>query len=838
MRTLSPSTYWPAVIIVLLWALAGCQTSSDQTAPTETKEEQLGPHPLRFPQLSIRTEKYLLPAVSTGPQDPAWSPDGEWIAFSMRGDIWKVPAEGGGAIALTQGPEYYFEPDWSPDGQSVAFTFDDGNNLDIGTVDSAGENEQRVITDSEINIEPEWSADGSSIYFVSDRDSDLSIFKVELDGETVRPVIVEEGNQIQPAVSPDGQSLAFVSPVSGKPGSGGIWVKPITDGEPGLIHFEETRHRAQPQWTADSNSLVYVTEITGNNDIGILPADGGSPVWLTRAPMNEYSPAVSPDGEQIAFVSNRDGAGRLFTMPAGGGTSSAWNEVMITSRQSKQPTGQLRLTVLGPDGQPTPARVYLEASDNRAYSPDGEFHRVVSAAERHYYHTDGFDLLSIPAGIISIEAVKGYEYRPVRDSIEVAVDGEMTLTLQLERITNPPDHGWYSGETHAHDLHGGRFGLSHLQFFKQLQAEDLHVTNALIHMDGTRLMGRWDDLTGEPHPLSTENHILQYGQEFRGSRGHIGLLGINNFVMPLVAGEGGTAYSAEVLNSRYIDAAHAQSGIAGFMHPYWSPVITPSDGRFSEIPLDVALGKGDFYDVLCIPYDAMDNAEMYYRLLNSGFQLPATGGSDNFADVWRDPPAGTVRTYAHLQDETLSVDSWLNAVKAGHTFASNGPLLFVDVEEQLPGSEISLDGSGPDTLNVHGEVHSIVPLTQVEVLLNGEVVDSIDVQEMELPFEFSFPVTVQDNGWIAVRAIGPHSKYLMDSYAFAQTTPVYILRDGQRYTSSEDALFLRDVVDALWNSVNERDLWDSQADKERYRRAVDEAREVYTRIAEGDFRFE
>ena len=64
---------------------------------------------------SDREERHMLPAVSSGPLNPAWSPDGRWIAFSMRGDIWKIPAEGGEAIALTSGPAYYFEPAWSPD---------------------------------------------------------------------------------------------------------------------------------------------------------------------------------------------------------------------------------------------------------------------------------------------------------------------------------------------------------------------------------------------------------------------------------------------------------------------------------------------------------------------------------------------------------------------------------------------------------------------------------------------------------------------------------------------------------------------------------------------------
>src|SRR6476661_2185719 len=73
-----------------------------------------------------REERHMFPAVSSGPLDPAWSPDGKWIAFSMRGDIWKIPAEGGEAIALTSGPNYYFEPAWSPDGRRLAVSMDVG----------------------------------------------------------------------------------------------------------------------------------------------------------------------------------------------------------------------------------------------------------------------------------------------------------------------------------------------------------------------------------------------------------------------------------------------------------------------------------------------------------------------------------------------------------------------------------------------------------------------------------------------------------------------------------------------------------------------------------------
>src|SRR6187551_3392975 len=87
---------------------------------------------------SDREERHMLPSVSSGPLNPAWSPDGKWIAFSMRGDIYKISAGGGEAVAVTQGPAYYYEPAWSPDGTKIAFSFSTSGNLDIGVISANG----------------------------------------------------------------------------------------------------------------------------------------------------------------------------------------------------------------------------------------------------------------------------------------------------------------------------------------------------------------------------------------------------------------------------------------------------------------------------------------------------------------------------------------------------------------------------------------------------------------------------------------------------------------------------------------------------------------------------
>ena len=160
---------------------------------------------------------------------------------------------------------------------------------------------------------------------------------------------------------------------------------------------------------------------------------------------------------------------------------------------------------------------------------------------------------------------------------------------------------------------------------------------------------------------------------------------------------------------------------------------------------------------------------------------------------------------------------------------STGPLLFLDVDGREPGDEIRIAADAPGNVRVKAEAVSITPMDSLQILVNGKVAMTVATRDSSR-IVFDGTVEIPDGGWIAARVLGPHSRYIGDDYAFAHTSPVYVVRGGRGYINVEDARFLAQTVDAIWSRV-ESSTWRSNAERDRFRLAVDSARAVYTRLA-------
>jgi len=102
-------------------------------------------------------------------QQPAISPDGQWIAFEYKGNIFKVPFTGGDAVPLTIANSYNGYPIWSHDSKKIAFASDRYGNFDVYLMNATGGEASRLTFNSSRDIPYDFSIDDAHVIFGTDR---------------------------------------------------------------------------------------------------------------------------------------------------------------------------------------------------------------------------------------------------------------------------------------------------------------------------------------------------------------------------------------------------------------------------------------------------------------------------------------------------------------------------------------------------------------------------------------------------------------------------------------------------------------------------------------------
>jgi TolB protein len=813
---------------------------------------------VKVPHSYYYREMYL-PQATSGPSSATWSPDGRELIYSMQGSLWRQRLGTTEATQLTDGPGYDYQPDWSPDGRFVVYASYRDDHIGLYALDLSTLDSRPLTSDSAVSVEPRWSPDGKLIAYVSTAfQARWHVFVMSIgsgfsrcrpgcpavqltedhDSELPRYYYSRFDHYLSPTWSPDGRELILISNRGHIWGSGAFW---RMRAEPGAeltqIHDEETTWKARPDWSRDGRRVVY-SSYAGRqwNQLWLMTNDGSNPLQLTYGDFDATAPRWSPDGRKILYVANEGGNASLRIVAVPGG---AVEQVAIERRNYRIPRVSLRISVTdAATGKPIPARIAITGADGRSYAPDDawrhaddSFDRTRRRMEYGYFHSGGSSRVMVPRGDLRYEVSRGPEYRVVSGTMNLS--RPRALSVRLARIADLPAKGWYSGDLHVHMNYGGTYRNTPAHLALQARAEDVHLIENLI----VNKEGRIPDIsyfTGRPDAVSTSTTIIVHDQEFHTSFwGHVGLLGLTrHLLLPGYAGYAGTAAGSLVpTNADVLDLAHAQGAIGGYVHPYDNdPDPFDSTARIThEFPVDVALGKVDYFEALGFEDDYLGTAHVWYRILNCGFRVPTGAGTDfmaNYASVRG--PIGLNRVFVETRGP-LTHERFLAGLKAGRTFATNGPLLGFTLDGHGIGDEIQLP-AGEHRLTARVTLRSYVPVDRLEIIGNGKVVATIPLNAGRDSASTSVIIPVDRSGWYLLRALGDQAEEpVLDVFPYATTSPIYVTIGGQPVRSADDAAYFLAWIDRMTAAVQAHDEWNDEREHQAVLDQLGRAREEFER---------
>lgn len=832
------------ILAALLMPVAGF-------AERETVLKQIDvPHNYYFREM-------YLPQLTNGPAQVAWSRDGKSLVYSMRGSLWLQSIDSDRAQQITAGPGYDYMPDWSPATDEIVFTRYINDALELHKLDLKTREVTQLTSGGDVNLEPRFAPDGKRIAFIStagtgrfhlhvgeekDEGFQASALFPERRSEIDRYYYSPYDHELSPSWSPDGTEIMYVSNPEKGYGTGAIWRRSVSgNSDPVLIRDEETTWKARPDWSPDGNRVAYSSYLGRQwHQLWVTTAaGGGDPLPLSYGDFDVTGIRWSPNGKQMAYIANEGGGLALWVQDVIDGRRF---KVETNSRQYLVPVGTLNIISADMNGKPVPARISVIGADGRSYAPDASwmhaddgFDRSEAEFETRYFHSNGTATLVVPAGETQITVWRGLENRIARMTVDVDAGSEAKALVSVESLDLPPgwSERWVSGDVHVHMNYGGTYRNAPAHLVEQMQAEDLDVVYNLI-VNKEQRVPDISYFSTEPDPLSNDEVLLSHSQEYHTSFwGHLGLLGLkSHFLLSDYSAYPNTA-AASIYpdNVTVADLAHRQGALVGYVHPFDTAPDPAAAARLTNaLPVDAALGKIDYYEVVGFSNHRV-TADVWYRLLNLGFDISAAAGTDamaNYASLRG--PIGMNRVYvataAGNPAPAARRDRWQAALAAGNTLATNGPLLGFRLGNKEPGEHVKL-AAGKHALSYEGFMRSIVPMDHLEIVVNGEVVDAIDLKDPTRA-DFSGTLRLDESSWVLVRAWNDESHPdVFDLFPYGTTNPVFVDIEGSDRWSKNDAQYFIDWIDRLRETVAAHPDYNTDEERETVLRTIDRARSIY-----------
>lgn len=468
------------------------------------------------------------------------------------------------------------------------------------------------------------------------------------------------------------------------------------------------------------------------------------------------------------------------------------------------------------DGSTVPARITVQCSDgvcryggrfaNKStftdkpiiYPPIGGIQKTA------FFYTDGTFELTVPPGNTRIVMERGFDKKRSMVEVDAQSDQIHTVNLSCESLVDMDRSGWVSGDTHVHWVTNAWNVDEPLDLLALIQrAEGLRVANnlTLLQRYANQAFIKPSQAPMGPVARFSDAHFhVEMGEEYRNENlyGHLCFLNIDWLVQPIgtgsiIAGPDALDYP---LNRTAIEACREQGGISIEAH---------GTGGNKDVPVNVIHNLTDSLDQM--------EPSQYYRLLDCGFRLPLTNGSDHPART-----LGIARAYVKVDGE-FSYQRWIEGIRLGRTFTTSGPLIFLTVNDANIGDVIT--AGARESLQIKARVVSRDPIGRFQIVSNGEVIAERETEATSAEIKVEIPAGT--SRWIVARCsrrtdgredFGFGNYNAITGPGIAHTSPVYVEVDGRPRFDSAAADYWQDRMRLHLRDVESKGRFANKSQRE------------------------
>jgi len=375
-----------------------------------------------LPRLALLLLLFLSPVPLSSQTVPQWdrypaiSPDGSTIVFTYRGDLYRIPAAGGTAVALTSHPAHDFMAVWSHDGSRIAFASNRHGNFDVYVMSAAGGEPTRLTVHSADEYPYTFDVGDESVLFGAARQdaaanrgfptgSQPELYRVPVTGGRVKQVLTTPAEAVQ--LSPDGTFFLYQD----KKGGENEWRK------------HHTSSIARDIWAYDLGAGTHrqITTFAGEDRNPILTPEGGSFYYLSEESGSFNVHRMSLAGGASQQVTTFTGPPVRFLSSSDDGTLAfSWDGELYTLREGGTPAKVAVTLHVDPKANNEEVVPVTGGASEMAVSPDGKEVAFIARGEVFVTSVDG-------------EMTKQITHTPAQESdVSFSPDGT-TLLYASER---------------------------------------------------------------------------------------------------------------------------------------------------------------------------------------------------------------------------------------------------------------------------------------------------------------------------------------------------------------------------------------------------------------------